>query len=189
MGGLLYDLGVHSVDQAMQLMGPVVSVAAWTRSIREGDPTDDDTTVILTHPSGAISVLTVSQVTAIDDPRMVLLGTRGGLRIDVADSQEAELAGGADASAADWGVRAPGTDALLRTFSDDNEPTDERITLDRGAWPEFYAQVARAVRGEAPDPVSVTDVIQTMRVLDAARESAAEGRTVTLDPPAAHAPR
>jgi predicted dehydrogenase len=188
MGGLLYDLGVHAVDQAMQLMGPVAAVAAWTRSIRDGDPTDDDTTVILTHASGAISILTVSQVTALDEPRMVLLGTRGGLRIDVADSQEPELAGGRDASAPDWGVRAPGTEALLRTFTDENEPMDERVTLEPGAWPAFYAQVALAIRGEAPDPVSVTDVIETMRVLDAARESASASRTVTLDPPAAHTP-
>ena len=77
MGGLLYDLGAHAIDQALQLMGPVVAVAAWTRSVRDGDPTDDDTTVVLTHASGAISIVTVSQVTALAEPRMMLLGTRG----------------------------------------------------------------------------------------------------------------
>jgi predicted dehydrogenase len=186
MGGLLYDLGVHAIDQALQLMGPVVSVAAWTRSIRDGDPTDDDTTVILTHASGAISIVTVSQVTAMAEPRMVLLGTRGGLRIDAADSQEPELAGGRDASLADWGIRLPGTEALLRTYDDADEPTDELVGLEAGAWPQFYAQVARAVRGEAPAPVDVADVIETMRVLDAAREAGRTGTAVTLDPPAAH---
>jgi predicted dehydrogenase len=186
MGGLLYDLGVHAIDQAMQLMGPVLSVAAWTRSIRDGDPTDDDTTVILTHESGAISVVTVSQVTAIAEPRMVLLGTRGGLRIDVADSQEAELAAGGDASSPHWGTRQPGTEALLRTYDDSDVPTDQLVTLEPGAWPQFYAQVARAVRGEAPAPVDVDDVIQTMRVLDAARVAGSTGTIVTLDPPAAH---
>ncbi len=186
MGGLLYDLGVHAIDQAMQLMGPVVAVAAWTRSIRDGDPTDDDTTVILTHASGAISIVTVSQVTAVAEPRMVLLGTRGGLRIDVADSQEPELAGGGDASSPDWGIRLPGTEAVLRTFDDADVPTDELIDLEPGAWPRFYAQVASAIRGEAPVPVDVADVIQTMRVLDAARVSGTTGTIVTLDPPAAH---
>jgi len=186
MGGLLYDLGVHAVDQAMQLMGPVTTVGAWVRSVREDDPTDDDTTVLLTHASGALSVLTVSQVTGIDEPRMVLLGTRGALRIDVADSQEPELAGGADAASSDWGSRAPGTEALLRTFDDDNTPTERRVPLEPGAWPQFYAQVARALRGEAPDPVTMADAIETLRVLDAARLASATGTVVTLDPPAAH---
>jgi scyllo-inositol 2-dehydrogenase (NADP+) len=186
MGGLLYDLGVHAIDQAMQLMGPVVSVAAWTRSIRDGDPTDDDTTVILTHASSAISILTVSQVTAVAEPRMVLLGTRGGLRIDVADSQEPELAAGIDAASPDWGIREPGTEALLRTYDDASEPTEELLALERGGWPQFYAGVAKAIRGEGPDPVTVGDVIETMRVLDAARLAGSTGTVVTLDPPAAH---
>lgn len=186
MGGLLYDLGVHAIDQALQLMGPVDSVAAWTRSIRDGDPTDDDTTVILTHASGAISVVTVSQVTAVAEPRMVLLGTRGGLRIDVADTQEPELAAGLDASSPEWGIRMPGTEALLRTYDDADAATDELVGLEPGAWPEFYARVAEAVRGTAPAPVDVTDVIQTMRVLDAARVAGSTGAIVSLDPPAAH---
>jgi predicted dehydrogenase len=174
------------VDQAMQLMGPVTSAGAWLRSVRAGDPTDDDTTVILTHASGAISVLTVSQATAIAEPRMMLLGTRGGLRIDVADSQEAELVDGADPASPDWGVRLPGTEALLRTYDDENTPTDEFVGLERGAWPVFYSQVAKALRGQAPDPVPLTDAIETLRVLDAARLAAASGRVVPLDPPAAH---
>lgn len=188
MGGLLYDLGVHAVDQAMQLMGPVTAVGAWMRSVRDGDPTDDDTTVLLTHASGALSVLTVSQVTGVDEPRMVLLGTRGALRIDVADSQEPELASGADAASADWGIRAPGTEAVLRTFDDENTPTERRVTLEPGAWPQFYAQVARAIRDEAPEPVTMSDAIQTLRVLDAARVAAATGTVITLEPPAAHSP-
>lgn len=186
MGGLLFDLGVHAVDQALQLMGPVVSVGAWARSVRTGDPTDDDTTVILTHASGAISVLTVSQATAFDAPRMMLLGTRGGLRIDVADSQEPELADGADPASSDWGIRRAGTEATLRTFDDANTPTDQLVAMERGAWPEFYAQVSLALRGEGPVPVTVTDAIHTLRVLDAARLSDSTGTVVTLDPPAAH---
>ena len=187
MGGLLYDLGVHAIDQAMQLMGPVISVGAWVRSIRDADPTDDDTTVILTHASGAISIITVSQVTAIGEPRMLLLGTRGGLRIDVIDAQEAELAEGRDPGEADWGVRLPGTEALLRTYDDASNPTDERVVLERGAWPDFYAQAAAAIRGDAPDPVTIDEVIETMRVMDAAWLAAESGRTVQLDPPAGHA--
>jgi predicted dehydrogenase len=120
---------------------------------------------------------------------MMLLGTRGGLRIDVADSQEAELVDGGDPASPDWGVRLPGTEALLRTYDDENRPADEFVALERGAWPVFYAQVAKALRGQAPDPVPLTDAIETLRVLDAARLAASSGQVVPLDPPAGHARR
>ena len=186
MGGLLYDLGVHVIDQALQVMGPVETVAAWARSVRPADDTDDDVVVVLTHSSGAISVLTVSQVQAFGEPRMTVFGTRGGLRIDVADSQEPELDAGLDPSQPDWGTRAPGTEALLRTFDDASNPSDTLVTLRPGAWPTFYRGVADAIEGSAPAPVLVEDVIATMRVLDAARQATASGSIVRLDPPAAH---
>jgi scyllo-inositol 2-dehydrogenase (NADP+) len=94
MGGMLYDLGAHVVDQALLLMGPVVAVTASVRSVRSPGATDDDVTMLLEHESGAVSVLTVSQVGAFAGPRFTLYGTRGGLRIDASDSQEAALVGG-----------------------------------------------------------------------------------------------
>ena len=186
MGGMLYDLGIHAVDQALQLMGPVTSVGCWARSVRPGDPTDDDTTVVLTHQSGAISLLTVGQAHAFTEPRMLVLGTRGGLRIDPADDQEPDMLAGISPASPEWGVRRPGTEGWLRTYDDDSAVTEVRVPLERGAWPEFYAGVERAIRGRGPAPVPIEDAIADARVLDAARESAATGRVVSLDPPAAH---
>jgi predicted dehydrogenase len=188
MGGMLYDLGAHVVDQALQLMGPVASVSASVRTVRPADATDDDVTLLLTHVSGAISLLVVSQIGAFGDPRMTLLGTRGGLRIDASDSQEAALAAGRNPSSTDWGTEPSGTEAVLRLYDDENQPTDQPIALEHGNWPAFYRGVEAAIRAGTPDPVLVTDAIATLRVLDAARESGATGQTVHLDPPAAHTP-
>lgn len=186
MGGMLYDLGVHAVDQAIMLMGPVLSVGCWARSVRPGDPTDDDTTMVLTHSSGAISVLTVGQAHAFTEPRMLVLGTRGGLRIDPADDQEPDMLAGLSPASSDWGVRRPGTEGWLRTYDDDSAVTEERVALERGAWPDFYAAVERAIRGAGPVPVPMADAIADAQVLDAAREAAATGRIVVLEPPAGH---
>ena len=187
MGGMLYDLGAHVVDQALHLMGSVVSVAASVRSVRPDDVTDDDVTLVLTHESGAISLLVASQLGAFGDPRLTLMGTTGGLRIAASDSQEAVLVAGGDPAAPDWGTEPAGTEALLRTYDDANSPTDERIALERGNWPAFYRGVEAALRGAGPDPVLVDDVIQTLRVIDAARVAGRTGTVVRLDPPAGHA--
>lgn len=188
MGGMLYDLGAHVVDQALLLMGPVASVAASVRSLRPGFPADDDVVLLLTHVGGGVSVLTVSQIAAFDHPRITMLGMRGGLRIDATDSQEPALAAGQDPTSSSWGVEPAGTEATLRTMGEDNIPHEELLPLEPGAWPTFYPAVADAILTGAEPPVLAYDVVQNLRVLDAARLAGATGTVVDLEPPAAHLP-
>ena len=186
MGGMLYDLGAHVVDQALELMGPVTSVAATVRSLRPGFAADDDAVLMLTHASGGVSLLTVSQIGAFDSPRITMLGMRGGLMIDATDSQEPALVSGRDPASPDWGVEPPGTEALLRTMGEDNVAHEQQVPLVPGAWPAFYRGVSGALLDDDAPPVLVTDAVQNLRVLDAARTAAATGAVIVLDPPAGH---
>src|SRR6266540_6523561 len=56
-GGLLYDLGAHIVDQALQLFGPVETVYAEVDRRRAGVQVDDDVFVALHHINGVRSHL------------------------------------------------------------------------------------------------------------------------------------
>jgi len=184
MGGMLYDLGAHLVDQALRLMGPVVSVEATVRSLR--GVSDDDVVLLLRHASEAISVLVASQLGAFDGPRMTLYGTRGGLRVEASDSQESALAAGRTLSGDDWGREPDSSNARLRQYSPESVVTERLIPLERGAWPAFYTGVEDALHNGAAAPVLIGDVVEDLRVLDAARQSAATGQSVRLDPPAGH---
>jgi len=186
LGGMLYDLGAHVVDQALALMGPVVRVAATVRSVRPLDPTDDDVVLLLTHESGAVSLLCVSQVAAFAEPRMTLLGTHGGLRIHSSDTQEEVLRSGT-IPGDEWGAEPAGTEATLRVFNDDSVPEETSVMLEHGRWPEFYNATAAAMSGIGRPPVTIDDVISSMRVIDAARLAGTTNTTVTIDPPAGHA--
>lgn len=187
MGGTLYDLGPHVIDQALLLMGPVASVFASSRTVRVEGAMDDDNTVLLNHTSGAVSVLVVSLAGPFGAPRFTLVGTRGGLRVDAGDSQEAALVRGAlPEPGVEWGREPAGTDAILRTFAAGNVATESPVPLALGAWPVFYTGVERAIRGQGEPPVLLDDAIADLRVLDAARASAATGSLVRLDPPAGH---
>jgi predicted dehydrogenase len=178
--GLLYDLGAHLVDQAIHLLGPVERVFASVRAVRAGVATDDDTQVLLEHSSDAVSILSVSSVSAFVEPRLRLLGTGGGLLIDPLDTQEDVLRAGGDPSDPTWGVEADS--ALLVTG------TESPRTLPRtpGAWPEYYRGVARSISGDGPPPVDPRDVVANLRVIEAARQSADLGQAIVLDPPAGH---
>jgi scyllo-inositol 2-dehydrogenase (NADP+) len=178
--GLLYDLGSHLVDQAMHLLGPVERVFASVRRVRPGVSADDDTQVHLEHVSGAISILSVSSAAAFTGPRLRLLGTQGGLWIDSLDTQEDALRAGRTPADAQWGVEAE--DAFIVTGTDPARP----LARARGDWAAYYRGVAQSIAGEGPAPVDPRDAIQNLRVIEAARESAASHRVVTLDPPAVH---
>src|SRR5439155_26815292 len=51
-GGLLYDLGPHLIDQALQLFGPVRAVYSELDRRRAGVVAEDDAFIALTHASG-----------------------------------------------------------------------------------------------------------------------------------------
>lgn len=178
--GLLYDLGAHLIDQALHLLGPVHRVFASVRCVRPGVTADDDTQVMLDHISGAVSILSVSAASAFTGPRLRLLGTGGGLWIEALDTQEDALRAGRVPGDDNWGVEAD--DALLVTGID--PPVS--ITRARGDWPAYYRGVARSLTGEGPPPVDPRDVVEDLRVIEAARESASTGSAVSLHPPAAH---
>ena len=60
------------------------------------------------------------------------------------------------------------------------------IPRQRGDWPAYYRGVSRSLAGDGRPPVDPRDVVQDLRVIEAARTSAADHVVVTLDPPAAH---
>ena len=178
--GLLYDLGAHLIDQALHLLGPVQRVFASVRRVRPGVTADDDTQVVLEHVSGAVSILSVSSASAFTGPRLRLLGTGGGLWIDSLDTQEDALRTGRTPGDADWGTEAD--DALIVTGTE----APRSLARARGDWPAYYRGVATSLRGEASPPVDPRDVVQDLRVIEAAHESGRLGMAVELDPPAGH---
>ena len=185
-GGVLLDFGAHLVDQAIALMGPVTTVTAHARSVRDPLAANDDMQMILTHADSSISVLVASQAAAFGDPRFILLGTTGGVRISESDSQEAALKSGLLPSSPNWGIEPSDVTAHVRTGETSGELIDEQIELVAGRWNIFYPGVLGSILDRAPAPVPCADVIADLRVLDAARESADSGEAVRLSPPAAH---
>lgn len=172
MGGLLYDLGAHLVDQAVQLLGPVELVYAEMRSVRAADAADDDTFVALHHHNGAVSHLWASAVAADLGPRFRVLGSRGAYVVGGLDSQEERLRTG-ERPGRGWGEEPPASWGRLL-------PSGEVIPSLPGAWPDYYRALERSLRGSGHPPVDLGGVLDAIAVLDAARESASRGTIVRL---------
>jgi predicted dehydrogenase len=174
-GGLLYDLGAHIVDQALQLFGPVAEVYAEADRRRPGVAVDDDVFVALHHTNGVRSHLWASALAATRNPRFRLLGDRATFTKYGLDVQEPQIKAGLRPGDEGWGVE-PATDAGTLGVDDGTETVATEI----GRYQDFYAQVRDALRGEADFPVDPASAVATLRVIEAAHRSAAERRVISL---------
>ncbi|MFJ5559659.1 Gfo/Idh/MocA family oxidoreductase [Streptomyces sp. NPDC093250] len=179
IGGLLYDLGSHVVDQALVLFGPVTSVYAESDIRREGARTDDDTFIALTHESGVRSHLYVSATTAQLGPRFRVLGSKTGYVKHGLDPQEAALRDGARPGPG-WGTEPE--ELWGRVGAGESPVTGGGTPVPTlpGDYPAYYTGVARALLDGAPNPVTALEAAAALDVLEAARRSADENVTVTL---------
>lgn len=181
IGGLLYDLGSHVVDQALVLFGPVTEVYAETDIRRPGAETDDDTFLALTHASGVRSHLHVSATTAQLGPRFRVLGSRAGYVKYGLDPQEAALReGGRPGAVEDWGAEDQSLWGRIGSGESPLSGGGTPVPTLPGDYPAYYAAVAAALRGAGPNPVTALEAAAALDVLEAARRSARDKVTVTL---------
>lgn len=174
-GGVLLDLGVHLIDQALALFGSVTEVYAEIDS-RRGAPADDDAFVALRHASGTISHLHASAVTPSAGPRLRVQGTTGGFLVPNLDPQEAALRSGARPDTSDrWGV--PEEWEYGRLIAGERSVP---VPPEPGDWPRFYTLLRDALRDGGPPPVDPRDAVEALRVIEAARGASREQRSVVL---------
>ncbi|MBN0045813.1 Gfo/Idh/MocA family oxidoreductase [Streptomyces actuosus] len=181
IGGLLYDLGSHVVDQALVLFGPAVEVYAESDVRRAGATADDDTFIALTHTGGVRSHLHVSATTAQLGPRFRVLGSRAGYVKYGLDPQEAALREGRRPGTGDaWGTEPESLWGRVGAGESPVTGGGRAVPTLPGAYPAYYAAVVGALAGRGPNPVTALEAAAALDVLEAARRSARDKVAVTL---------
>jgi predicted dehydrogenase len=121
--------------------------------------------------------LRASMLAAASAPRFTLHGTRGSFVKQGLDAQEDALKAGARPTwpaGADWGVD-PGRAAIV-TRDADGAAAETPVPLERGAHQAYFAAVAAAIRGKAPNPVPPQEALAVMELIELGIASAAERR-------------
>ncbi|MFJ8165032.1 Gfo/Idh/MocA family oxidoreductase [Streptomyces sp. NPDC096136] len=183
IGGLLYDLGSHVVDQALVLFGPAVRVYAETDVRRPGAEADDDTFIAITHANGVRSHLYVSATAAQLGPRFRVLGSRAGYVKYGLDPQEAALREGlrpGGAGGAAWGEEPEHLWGRLGSGESPLTGGGVPVPTVPGDYPAYYAAVEEALRTGGPAPVTAYEAAQCLAVLEAARTSSRDGSVVAV---------
>ncbi|HEX9086836.1 MAG TPA: Gfo/Idh/MocA family oxidoreductase, partial [Arthrobacter sp.] len=173
-GGVLFDLGSHLLDQAVQLFGPATVTHAELAARRPGERTDDDAFLALRHESGVTSHLWMNMLCAQQGPRFRLLGSGGGFTKHGVDPQEPFIVAGGSPLDPDYGVEDRNWAGLLG-----RDGHLDRLPTERGAYPEFYRLLAAKIRdgGAAsalPVPVDPAGPVEVLRLIEKARELAAK---------------
>ena len=159
--GVLYDLGSHLIDQAIQLLGEVDDAYAEIRTRRDGSGADDDTFVALRHTTGAISHLWMSAVAPQPGPRFRVLGSRAGFTSWGQDPGRRHPTAGARPGSQSVGGRPEDAHALVGVGDE-----QRRIPLARDDYAGFYRAVALAISTGAPAPVDPRDSLAVIELIE-----------------------
>lgn len=176
--GLLYDLAPHLADQVMARHGLPDWVSADVVAQRDAAQVDDYFHLVLAW--GPVrAVLHAGTLVRGETPRLAVHGTAGSFVSYGLDGQEAALKAGHRPG-------EPGFEAAARlapptlTSAPGGVPLTAAVTPDAGAYTRFYTGVRDAVSDGAPPPVPATAGLNALRVVEAARRSAEEGRRIPL---------
>lgn len=177
--GLFYDLGSHLIDQALQLFGKPGAVFADLTILRPISKVDDYFEVVLFYNRKRV-ILKASNQVREGLPAYVLHGSKGSFIKSRTDVQENDLIAGKAPGSEGWGIEPESGKGLLHTERN-NEVVREFITPPKGNYMDYFDQFYKAIRFEEPLPVTATEGLEVIKVIEAAIKSSKEGRVVKFD--------
>ncbi|HTV74060.1 MAG TPA: oxidoreductase [Candidatus Acidoferrales bacterium] len=160
-GGILYDLGPHLIDQALQLFGMPANLSADSARQRAGTPIEDWVHLVLDYGRLRV-ILHASMLVAGGARRMVLHGTKGSWIKQHEDVQEKQLVAGMRPGAPGWGI-----DPDSATIYDGS--TAAEVPVPPGDYRNYYAALRDAVLGQGPNPVPPAEAVAVMQMLEQGR--------------------
>lgn len=177
-GGLLRDLGSHVVDQALFLLGRARYVSAqldWVET--PAGPADSGFVISIEHESGAHSHVSSSKLNHLTSRELRLHGELGSYASNYNDVQIEALRAGLEPAGQrhQWGYEGRARWGVLTTNAG-----AQPVPSCQGDHAAFYDGFAKALESGSGGPVPALEGVAVLEVLDAARISAAEHRTVSI---------
>jgi scyllo-inositol 2-dehydrogenase (NADP+) len=184
--GIFFDIAPHVFDFALSLFGMPASLTADIRIEREGALVDDAFDVVFHYPGGPRVDLRSSILAVAPRQHFILHGTKGAFVKQNIDPQESNLRFGRIVPGVPWGAE-PEADWGILTLAEGETLTDRRIPNVVSDFRDFYSNLRDSILGKAQLAVPPEWALDVMRLLELARQSSAERRTISVS--AASPPR
>jgi scyllo-inositol 2-dehydrogenase (NADP+) len=175
--GLLYDLGSHLIDQALQLFGKPAEVFADIAMLRPFSKVDDYFELILFYDKKRV-ILKASNLVREGEAAYIVHGSNGSFMKDRTDVQENDLIAGRQPGGENWGVEPESQRGLLHAQKG-NQVVREYLTPPRGNYMDYFDKLYKAIRMGEPVPVKAEEGVEIIKVIEAAIGSNREGRIIS----------
>lgn len=176
--GVLYDLGSHLIDQALQLFGKPEKIFADIRMIRPNSKVDDYFELLLYYPKLRVR-LKASYIVREALPGYILHGLKGSFIKPKTDIQETLLKEGVIPGKKDWGTEPETEKGLLHTEIKGKEVI-EFVTSEQGNYNEYYNAIFEAIRNNQTLPVSAEEGAEVIKIILAAFKSSESEKVIEL---------
>lgn len=182
--GMLYDLGAHLIDQALDLFGMPKTVYATVSNQRQLKETNvaDDFTIILGYDNAFKAILRSSMLSRHTPVlRFNLRGMNGSFKKEYLDVQEDQLKAGVVPSDAEYGV-----ESSERYGSIDTEVNGihfiGQVATEKGQYLSYYNNVAQSILKNDREYLAVKPEhgANCIRIIELAQQSSDEGRVITI---------
>lgn len=178
--GMLYDLGPHLLDQALDLFGLPEAVTADLRLQRECAETVDYFEVILHYP-GLKVTLKVGMLVKIPLPRFILQGENGSFVKFGLDVQEDDLASGfTPLNLTNWGQEPEEQYGKISAIVNGVDFTGT-VESEPGDYREYYRNIADVLLRNGDLIVKPQHAANNIKIIEQAIQSAEEKRTIALE--------
>ncbi len=181
-GGMVYDWGIHLLDQAVMLFPDtkIKTVHATLTNVTNTD-TDDGFIVNLQLDNGIHFVVEVGTSHFITLPRWLVLGRNGTLMLDNWGLEgKVVCAHGEDDKDVVPVVTSAG---LTKTMAPRREDTIQTLEIP-DIWPDFseyYRNITACLEGKAEPYVTADQMMRVMRLIEAVFASARTGQVVNFE--------
>jgi predicted dehydrogenase len=173
--GVLYDLGPHLIDQALQLFGWPAGVFAQVRTERDGAVVDDAFEISLLYDHVSV-LLRASMLAAFPRPRFLLQGTQGSYLKNGLDRQEELLKSGAHPLDPRWSPTA-NEDGIMR-LKENGEVITREVPNPLGDYRWFYVDLLDAILDGKTPAIPPEAGLESVAIIEAALESSAKNVVV-----------
>lgn len=171
--GILYDLGSHLIDQALQLFGKPAALTARSIALREHSPSDDYFHIQL-HYADKEVILHSSPFSSAPNPVFRLEGTRGSFVKYGIDPQEAQLQAGIMPDDATFGADAVDDYGILY----DGDGNAEAIATQNGDYAAFYRNLVMTLNAREELLVKPQEALAVIRLIEIVQQSSRQGKTI-----------
>lgn len=171
--GILYNLGSHLIDQALELFGLPQWIWADLRAQRADGKVPDHFQLVLGYPDKKVN-LGASYLVLAPQPKYRIFGESGSYIKYGEDPQEAALASGMLPGGPAWGQEDFAYKGELTTLYE-GKPQSNTLESEAGNYLAYYDQISAAIAGVGEEYVWAEQVREVIRMIELAYSSAEEG--------------